>query len=783
MKTKTTKQFVLFLLFVLGFNTSIFAQICGDNIYDYITPLTGEATAENAAAGFKVETNAGGDIVITLSPMGENTTVNFRGNNGITDGSFNNIKINNEPITGAEWFTRKVNNNVLTLELNDGKTIEKGSIIDFPVTFEYATTLFGNLWPTVKFSVVYGVDCDHQPTVQASEQDLMFSPDNLTNTFIINGSSIIADLVISAPAGLKVSPERISPDLEGNITNKEVTVTWQGLDGADYIKISGGGLLLSKDIEVGTELFSEYCNMLISQENNGHESLAYLTVDISADKKELAFIISPYTAEQTVNWNNASIPADGILIDGVAPSVLPVRTREIQNRVIRISFDEAIQDGQKVSFGGPMVWTIKEEGEEDRTNCFINSKKVYTVGCACVDNGIDPMVGISTTSVEFTPDKLAKGIMLSGKNLTEGITLSTTGGYRIEPATIAPDLSGEINEEVFVIWDGAEENGLLEISGGGMTAAKTILLSKKNFSPYCDYLLSQDDNGSTLLAYMTIDMVDNKTVKFVIAPYNATETATWKGNSIPANQIKIDGNTPASTPTRSLANNDTEIVISFNEALNDGQAITFGAPLVWGIKENDVVINDNCFTNGAKTYIVGTTCPETLSVISVGEAQNVTYTTASTSITAAGPVVAVLLKEDDNKVADLRFSISEDDTYELTGLEDQTNYSFSVHAVDIDGNLSDAFNTKLEFTTLGKLTKEEDNTFESQVYLYPNPATEVIYFTIPLQVISIYSLQGQLVSSQVNVDKMNVSGLAKGLYVVQTIDYNGKQTSLKVEIR
>ena len=72
---------------------------------------------------------------------------------------------------------------------------------------------------------------------------------------------------------------------------------------------------------------------------------------------------------------------------------------------------------------------------------------------------------------------------------------------------------------------------------------------------------------------------------------------------------------------------------------------------------------------------------------------------------------------------------------------------------------------------------------KSSFFFYPNPATDVINFGSMAKEVKIYSLQGQLVLSQVNVSNVNVSGLTKGMYIIQAVDNAGKQASAKVEVK
>ena len=71
----------------------------------------------------------------------------------------------------------------------------------------------------------------------------------------------------------------------------------------------------------------------------------------------------------------------------------------------------------------------------------------------------------------------------------------------------------------------------------------------------------------------------------------------------------------------------------------------------------------------------------------------------------------------------------------------------------------------------------------STTVIYPNPATDRINITGDVASVAIYSLQGQLVHSVSNVNVVDVSRFAKGIYFVKVTDKQGNQQSSKIEIQ
>lgn len=72
---------------------------------------------------------------------------------------------------------------------------------------------------------------------------------------------------------------------------------------------------------------------------------------------------------------------------------------------------------------------------------------------------------------------------------------------------------------------------------------------------------------------------------------------------------------------------------------------------------------------------------------------------------------------------------------------------------------------------------------DQKILIYPNPATDILNFTEKVKKATIYSLQGQMLLSQTDINVVNISDLAKGMYIVHLIDDFGNKTSSKIEVR
>ena len=72
---------------------------------------------------------------------------------------------------------------------------------------------------------------------------------------------------------------------------------------------------------------------------------------------------------------------------------------------------------------------------------------------------------------------------------------------------------------------------------------------------------------------------------------------------------------------------------------------------------------------------------------------------------------------------------------------------------------------------------------ENETIFYPNPATDKLNFSAEVSEAAIFALNGQRVSVVHNTRTMDVSGIARGLYILRTTDALGNQKSTKVEFR
>jgi hypothetical protein len=111
-------------------------------------------------------------------------------------------------------------------------------------------------------------------------------------------------------------------------------------------------------------------------------------------------------------------------------------------------------------------------------------------------------------------------------------------------------------------------------------------------------------------------------------------------------------------------------------------------------------------------------------------------------------------------------------SYSISGLTPNTTYHFRVVGINTAGTSN---GSDLTFTT--NTTTDIQNSQVLEVYLYPNPASNIVYITGVKGMVYIYNMNGKLLQSQqldVNGSVM-VSSFDAGMYIVKV---NGKEYKL-----
>ena len=132
----------------------------------------------------------------------------------------------------------------------------------------------------------------------------------------------------------------------------------------------------------------------------------------------------------------------------------------------------------------------------------------------------------------------------------------------------------------------------------------------------------------------------------------------------------------------------------------------------------------------------------------------------------------------------LSSATSNTNTYTITGLTGHTNYEIQVQANCGDGNVSDWSSTiTVQTTNVGI-----ENWLENSVSLYPNPAKEYVDIRVDgdlnVKTMEVFDVYGKLINTVIvteNPTRINVSGLANGMYFVRVTTEEGMVTKTFVK--
>ena len=409
MKKKITKLCILAIMLIAGVASKAAGSsaYCG-YLFDPSSGGNANATT-NDAVNISWYTMANGEVVITMDNYGTNPYALFRNFN------LGSLKVNGTP--SSNYFTLSYNGLTAVpaptnqtyykqVILTPKSAIPDNASLVFSGVLEYMTANVApdldNLWPTATFTYTYGTSCP-VPQVAPTPQSINFTPTQGVKTFSLTGANLTSNLTLTASKGLIVSPTTIPFETDGTIAaaNQIVTVTWDsGSSSGGYINISGGGIALSRNLNVTSSGFSDYCNTVISQENDGASNMAYLTVTTNSENKQVLLSIAPYDTSTGATASFNSLGSIDVSTT-ISPKPTSTITYNSDKTMATLTFSSALLNGDVVTFGGALTWTLQGT-LWNNTNCFINATKTYTVGLGCdvahADNTPPDVVSASNVS-------------------------------------------------------------------------------------------------------------------------------------------------------------------------------------------------------------------------------------------------------------------------------------------------------------------------------------------------------------------------------------------------
>ena len=267
---------IMKIKFLLSVLAVVFMPFCISASSEYCRTLVdpsgaGALSGSEDAAYFAWETNAQGEIVVTIAQSGGNDA-SFRAAGGGTM-NLDAMTVNGNP--GTDYFTKIVELPYTVRFIPaEGVTIPTEAAIHYEGIVEMRAMADGNLWPTLTFDYTYGTNCNDvivAPLAAPSNLEidankvLVFTSDNATSFNIVSvyldenlifiqsdfNSGDILDFP-SIAGSYVVKIQSIADDPAHSDSGLSVPYTWQ---------LQGG-----QDTPVGK---SEYCNVYVDPEGGG----------------------------------------------------------------------------------------------------------------------------------------------------------------------------------------------------------------------------------------------------------------------------------------------------------------------------------------------------------------------------------------------------------------------------------------------------------------------------------------------------------------------------------
>lgn len=603
------KKKLFFKLFLTAITLTIGMNLSAQNTLTTFCPGYSNPTGAGGVAGttgafyMVANTEANGDITFSIQGVPNNTATIFR-NNGWADGIVTALTVAGDPNTANKYFTRTINTDKTKITLVKQSEIPSGATIDINGILEYQTTISGdgaNMWPTIDFQFQYGSICNFVQTPLAtpvisgidSNKKITFSQVSNAGSYLVNvyrDAAIVYSQVVSSGDVVNYVPtltydyvvklQAISNDINYTNSANSTGYTWH---------LDAGAVVLPP---------SEYCNYVIG---SNIASYAYLTWQTDASKN-VVITISGYAGDTNTAFRGNALGANlnSFKVNGVAASTYFTRVYTSGSQ----TFTLALIPGVTLVAGDKITYTsgIVEWRTTGNTNAYNTYSFSYTYGSDCSSL---PTVSTNPATIAFSPSAGTQTFTVTGTKLTGDVTITPPRGLSVSPATISPDGNKAINQVVTATWTGGTASGsFIQISGGGLVSSVPVIVNTTGFSGFCNKIIYQEAT-STWPAYLSISLNDTKTVMtFTIAPYNSGETTVL--NRIP-NITVNSGTANALVASNVLSTDKTQITVTFSQALQTGDLVKFGNPMVWDI--TGVTSNHNVYVNALQgPYTVGQTC-------------------------------------------------------------------------------------------------------------------------------------------------------------------------------
>ncbi|MDR0799439.1 MAG: T9SS type A sorting domain-containing protein [Dysgonamonadaceae bacterium] len=744
-------------------------------------------------AMFTWETLANGNIEITINPYPGNNYALFRGANGFVTNGF---KVNGDGNGNGVYFTKTLSADKTKVTLTPAQLIPEGSIISYSEMVEYKTTdnnPAGNgndLYPQIQFpSYSYGTNCTgvyvqklSTPTnisIDATNV-LTFNEVANANTYIVIvkfGNAVIKTYNVAGSGEVLNFP--FSGTMSVTVTASDNTATYANSDpSAPYTWI-----VTIPDGTAGNSIFCDYST-------NPNDQL------------------QPHFSIETAAANNGNIQAGDILITisgtgaafrglgvrlanftvaGVAgATVLTKVSGDLDNpNVFRPIAGLSIPKGTLISYNGELEYSITGNGNGWGGRTFNN----YVYGSTCEIPQLDPPANLvlgANNVLTFTPDAnaasttvyvmLGDQVLMTIPNFTSGSTVNfpLNGTFTIKGRSITADATIYMNSELST----------------GVQLVVNIADGTVGESEYCEWEFNPTGAGSAVapddpdadIAYLTWETIDNKIVVTISGTEEYAATTAFRADGLPIANLQVASIPALSWMTKTQTANKITFTPIAGITIPKGTPVTYNGMVLYRvIADAPNTELDNLWPTASFSYTYGASCALVLPEIDLSggttfvASDETEYGATVTIPVVAGtyPIAAIRFKiieeepqQPNTKAVGATFDMTKtaDNVYVLNSLQSNTRYLLEIYAVDTQDNVSSSFGT-LAFTTTTPtgLSKVENAVFS----VYPSIVKDVLYLkTKYTGNIIIRDLSGRTVLSEKVKDKINVSSLNAGVYLV-----------------
>ena len=452
----------------------------------------------------------------------------------------------------------------------------------------------------------------------------------------------------------------------------------------------------------------------------------------------------------------------------------------------------------------------------------LDSSGNATITAASIDDGSSAISGISDFSIDistFDCSNLGENTVTLTVTSNSGETATGTAIVtvidNIAPTIVLQDVTVEINAEGTVSVDASAFNngsfdncgevtfstnlvetlscgslGLIEVTvtatdaSGNQSQNTAILTVEDNIAPSVvtqAFTVELDASGSGTITTADVDngSADNCSIDNLALDVTSFDCSNLGENTVTLTVTDASGNQASATAIVTVVDNvlPTVVTQAFTVELDASGSATITTADV------DNGSADNCSIDNLALDVTTFDCSNlgenTVTLTATDASGNEASTTAIvTVVDVSGPVLVtqditvnldengsvsilpgdVLSSVEDNCTISQNITLSLDqDTFTAIGV-----YEVSLTSKDASGNST---STTAEVTVDDTLSID-DNDLNVEIKLYPNPASDNIYFEISnakIQSISIYDINGRLIKTSDNIS-INISELSSGIY-------------------